>query len=222
LHRKACGAVAYGQAVWSCHLDAGVKFVESRFRPNGRNAEINKRRGLTSPIPRGEYGVSRKAIAQGVPDRFGEPVVTLLVGLLPFSAHEAAGALSARHSLRPLLREGQRIARLGREIAPREREDTSLRKHVARVSDPVRGASPIAAGSDTSGPAGRAEGDHAGAIAASRRACGVRYKPASGGQITLQQQSALPDGTRPEEIGTFCGNFMLQQRIGTGKPLLYD
>ena len=49
---------AYGQAVWSCHLDAGVKFA----------GDIRKRRGLTSPIPRGERGVSRKAIAQGVPD----------------------------------------------------------------------------------------------------------------------------------------------------------
>jgi len=25
--RKACGASAYGQAVWSCPLDAGVKFA---------------------------------------------------------------------------------------------------------------------------------------------------------------------------------------------------
>ena len=66
--------LAYGQAVWSSPLDAGVKFAEM----------IGERRGLTSPIPRGERGVSRKAIAQGVPDRFGEPVVTLLVGRLPF------------------------------------------------------------------------------------------------------------------------------------------
>src|SRR5215472_14252193 len=26
--RKTCGAAAYGQAVWSCPLDAGVKFVD--------------------------------------------------------------------------------------------------------------------------------------------------------------------------------------------------
>jgi hypothetical protein len=81
---------------------------------------IRKRRGLTSPIPRGEHGVSRKAIAQGVPDRFGEPVVTLLVGRLPFSAHEAAGALSARHSLRPLHREGRNSCKARAQIAPRE------------------------------------------------------------------------------------------------------
>jgi hypothetical protein len=34
------------------------------------------------------------------------PVVTMLVGRLPFSAHEAAGAAGARHSLRPLSFEG--------------------------------------------------------------------------------------------------------------------
>jgi hypothetical protein len=59
-----------------------------------------RRRGLTSPVPRGERGVSRKAIAQGVPDRFGLP--DYLVCTLPLSAHKPAGALSARHSLRPL------------------------------------------------------------------------------------------------------------------------
>ena len=42
--RKTCGAVAYGQAVWSCPLDAGVKFIEMRFRPFGQNAEIDGRR----------------------------------------------------------------------------------------------------------------------------------------------------------------------------------
>ncbi len=39
-------------------------------------SQIGRQRGLASPVPRGERGVSRKAIAQGVPDRFGEPVVT--------------------------------------------------------------------------------------------------------------------------------------------------
>ena len=29
---------------------------------------IARRRGLTSPVPRGEHGVSRKPIAQGMPD----------------------------------------------------------------------------------------------------------------------------------------------------------
>ena len=57
-----------------------------------------------------------------MPARFGEPVVTLLVGLLPFSAHEAAGAQGARHSLRPPLSEDACLrAKLGRDRAARRR-----------------------------------------------------------------------------------------------------
>jgi hypothetical protein len=59
---------AYGQVVWSWSPDAGIKSVAMRFRPCGRNAEINGRRRLTSPVLRREREVSRKAIAQGVPD----------------------------------------------------------------------------------------------------------------------------------------------------------
>jgi hypothetical protein len=43
-----------------------------------------------------------KANAQGRPDQFGEPVVTMLVCFHHF-AREAMGAASTRHSLRPLL-----------------------------------------------------------------------------------------------------------------------
>ena len=60
-----------------------------------------RRRGLPSPIPRGERGVSRKAIAQGVPDVFGQPVVTTRVWFFPFHPRLRV-RLSARHSLRPL------------------------------------------------------------------------------------------------------------------------
>ena len=66
---------------------------------------IHLRRWQKSPVHRGEHGVSRKAIAQGVPDRFGQPVVTMLVCFFVF-ANEAAGAASARHSLRPPFHEG--------------------------------------------------------------------------------------------------------------------
>jgi len=44
------------------------------------------------PGLRGEREGNRKTIAQGVPDRFGVPVVTTLVCFFPF-AREAAGAL---------------------------------------------------------------------------------------------------------------------------------
>jgi hypothetical protein len=46
---------------------------------SSRSRSIDRRRGLTSPVPRGEHGVSRKAIAQGVPDCSALPVVTTLV-----------------------------------------------------------------------------------------------------------------------------------------------
>src|SRR5262249_13200537 len=64
-------------------------------------------------------------IAQGVPECFGKPVVTMLVWTSVFSPHGAAGAASARHSLRPHFLEGHRIAKPGREIAPRECEGMS-------------------------------------------------------------------------------------------------
>jgi hypothetical protein len=48
---------AYGQAVWSWHLDAGVKLRKAICA-----ATVAK-----EPEHRGERGVSRKAIAQGVP-----------------------------------------------------------------------------------------------------------------------------------------------------------
>ena len=50
--------ITYGQAVWSCPLDAGVKFAEM----------IGERRWLTSPIHRGEHGAADKTIVQGMPD----------------------------------------------------------------------------------------------------------------------------------------------------------
>src|ERR1700753_23953 len=87
---------ADGQAVWSRPLDAGVKFIEM----------IDERRWLKSPIHRGEHGAAEKNHRAGNAGSCRRPVVTLLVGRLPFSAHEAAGAAGARHSLRPLLFEG--------------------------------------------------------------------------------------------------------------------
>ena len=68
---------------------------------------------------RGEHEVSRKTIARGMPVISGVTVVTTLVCF--FFAREAAGALSTRHSLRPLLSRARMVlAKLGR-IAPRDR-----------------------------------------------------------------------------------------------------
>ena len=69
---------------------------------------------------RGEREVSRKTIARGMPGETGVTVVTMLVCLF-FITHEAAGALSARHFLRPLISEGGTfLANLAR-IARRDR-----------------------------------------------------------------------------------------------------
>jgi len=54
--------------------------------------EFAGRRRLASPVLRGERAISRNTIAQGVPDRFGRPVVTMLVCFFVF-AYEAAGAV---------------------------------------------------------------------------------------------------------------------------------
>jgi hypothetical protein len=54
------------------------------------------------PGHRGERDISRKTIARGMPGDSGVTVVTTLVCYL-HTAHEAAGASGARHSLRPLI-----------------------------------------------------------------------------------------------------------------------
>jgi hypothetical protein len=74
------------------------------------------------PGHQGERGISRKTIAQGMPDYSGEPVVTTRV--LSTFAHEAAGALGIRHSPRPLSSLGERPSKPGR-IAPRDRKSIS-------------------------------------------------------------------------------------------------
>jgi hypothetical protein len=51
------------------------------------------------PDRREEHEGNRKTIAQGMPECFGEPVVTNSCAF--FFAHEAAGASRTRHSLRP-------------------------------------------------------------------------------------------------------------------------
>jgi hypothetical protein len=66
------------------------------------------------PGHRGEHDISVKTIAWGMPGVSGVTVVYLLVCFLIF-AREAAGATSARHSLRPLISEsGTLLIKLGR------------------------------------------------------------------------------------------------------------
>src|SRR5258705_3052132 len=79
----------------SCGSDAPM--LASSLREEAQ-ATVSNKRGH-----RGEREVSRKPIARGMPGRSVVTVVTMLVCLFYF-AYEAAGASSARHSLRPLFR----------------------------------------------------------------------------------------------------------------------
>ena|SRR5258706_7727659 len=75
---------------------SGAPMLASSLREEAR---------ATEPGHRGEHEVSRKTIARGMPGETGVTVVTTLVCLF-FITHEAAGASSARHSLRPLISGG--------------------------------------------------------------------------------------------------------------------
>src|SRR6266403_798791 len=99
---------------------SGAPMPASSLREEARATVSNK------PGHRGEHEVSRKTIARGMPGETGVTVVTTLVCLF-FITHEAAGASSARHSLRPLISGGAtfrvklaRNARRDREAVSRE------------------------------------------------------------------------------------------------------
>jgi hypothetical protein len=79
------------------------------------------------PDRRGEREISRKTIARGMPGDSGVTVVTMLVCFFHF-AREAAGASSARHSLRPLISEsGMLMANLALNQR-RDREAVAARR----------------------------------------------------------------------------------------------
>ena len=71
------------------------------------------------PGHRGERDISRKTIARGMPGVSGVTVVTNACAF--YTPHAAAGASSARHSLRPLISESGTEAKLARN-ARRDRE----------------------------------------------------------------------------------------------------
>jgi hypothetical protein len=79
------------------------------------------------PDHRGEHEGNRKTIARGMPGDSGVTVVTTTTGVAVFSARQAAGASSARHSLRPLSR--------GRDlnIKPRAKNTQRDREAVSAV-----------------------------------------------------------------------------------------
>jgi hypothetical protein len=82
--------------------------------------QLRWRRWQTSPVTEESAKETVKTIARGMPGDSGVTVVTMLVCFFIF-AREAAGATSARHSLRPLLSESGmlllKLARMRGEIA---------------------------------------------------------------------------------------------------------
>src|SRR5712691_6230687 len=95
----------------SCRSDAPM--LASRLREEAQATVSNK------PGHRGEHEVSRKTIARGMPGDFrydrGDYARVLF-----YFAREAAGALGTRHSLRPLISQGERLLQNLGSTAPRE------------------------------------------------------------------------------------------------------
>jgi hypothetical protein len=93
---------------------------------------IRKRRWQESPVTGESSKETVKTIARGMPGDPGVTVVTMLVCFFTF-AHKAAGAPSARHSLRPLILEGRLYPttralfarREGGGVSPRHCEEPS-------------------------------------------------------------------------------------------------
>jgi hypothetical protein len=114
------GVVAYGKTVWFRH----PLLVSSRRRsvgPTGRGYSVNSPMTVTRRIRRrGERGISRKAIAQGMSECLRCPVCSCAFCFLPF-AHETAGAARIRHSLLPHFSRGNVLAQLGQHRAARMR-----------------------------------------------------------------------------------------------------
>jgi hypothetical protein len=71
------------------------------------------------PGHRGEHGINRKTVVQGMPGCLGEPVVSLLVWFFHFP-REAAGALAHPAFPAPSIIEGQRFGIARTPLAPRE------------------------------------------------------------------------------------------------------
>jgi len=91
-------------------------------RPGADESTIRGRRRQQSPILRGERVISRKAIAQGMPDRLRWTCMLVCVSFVHF-AHETADAARIRHSLRPLIS--------GRETFGKARADRAARTRTA-------------------------------------------------------------------------------------------
>ncbi len=81
-----------------------------------------RRRWQTSPVTGESTKETVKTIARGMPGQTGVTVVTMLVCFF-IVAYEAAGALDARHSLRPLISEAKESS-----SKPRARRAAGMRR----------------------------------------------------------------------------------------------
>jgi hypothetical protein len=89
------GTEVDGEVVWSRRPDAGVKSVRSKLlRGEGGKQARSPGRARRKPL---------KPLPWGMPGSSGVTVVTISCAF--YFAREAAGALGARHSLRPLYQE---------------------------------------------------------------------------------------------------------------------
>jgi hypothetical protein len=115
---KACETIAgrrVRSAVWSWRPDAGVKFVD----------DFHGRRWLKSPAHRGErvYAVTPSCREGRIAPV--EPVVSNSCAFL--TAHEAAGATSARPSLRPCFQRDDALEKTRAKRAARSRTHVRIR-----------------------------------------------------------------------------------------------
>ena len=98
------GEAAYGKTVWSWHPLLVSSLRKGEVAQPGRPFAVNSLTTVTRRIRRrGEHGISRKAIAQGMSDASAEPVCSC-AQFFAHLAHETAGAARTRHSLLPLIR----------------------------------------------------------------------------------------------------------------------
>ena len=96
--------------------------VRRRSQPDRVRSAANSPTTVTRRIRRrGEHGISRKPIAQGMPE-CSDCTCMLVCVFCALFAHETAGAACTRHSLLPLL--GEKVLKNFGRIAPRECEVT--------------------------------------------------------------------------------------------------
>src|SRR5882724_3999441 len=122
---------AYGKTVWSWH----PLLVSSRRRrvdPTGFRQSFNPPATEARRIRlQGERGISRQTIAQGMPE-CSSCTCMLVCVLFALFAHETAVAASTRHSLRPLISEGQGSCK------PRAQCAARLRSHIHVIASEAK------------------------------------------------------------------------------------